>query len=49
MTSLAAESWTWYSFVLLVVLFRYTSRITQHGGIKGLEVEDGIMLFVMVC
>lgn len=46
MLSLLAESWTWYSFVTLVVLFRFVSRYVQLGSIKRYQPEEYVMLFV---
>ncbi|KAB8226594.1 hypothetical protein BDV33DRAFT_186648 [Aspergillus novoparasiticus] len=38
------ESWTWFAVTSVVVIWRYISRGMLLGGLKGLMVEDYIML-----
>jgi len=46
MLSLLAESWTWYTFVTLVVIFRFISRYSQLGSVKRFQPEDYVMAVV---
>ncbi|KAJ6442495.1 acetamidase [Purpureocillium lavendulum] len=47
MSSLAAESWTWYGLTWLVVVIRMVSQILLRGSVKKLKPDDGLMLFAM--
>ncbi|KAG9241497.1 hypothetical protein BJ878DRAFT_520441 [Calycina marina] len=48
MTTLLAESWTWYFIAVLVLIARYASRFLQLGSIKRFQAEDYVMFFVFV-
>ncbi|KAF1345409.1 hypothetical protein BDV97DRAFT_47480 [Delphinella strobiligena] len=44
MLSLVVESWTWWSFVILVTICRIVSRTIHFGSIRKLQVDDWLML-----
>ena len=48
MTSLVAESWTWYGVTLLVVAARLASQLLFRGSIRKLKIDDFLMLIAMV-
>ncbi|POR31150.1 Uncharacterized protein TPAR_08628 [Tolypocladium paradoxum] len=48
MSSLAAESWTWYGMTWLVVGIRMVSQVLLRGSVKKLKTDDALMVLAMV-
>ncbi|TVY15631.1 hypothetical protein LARI1_G006278 [Lachnellula arida] len=46
MLSLFAESWTWYTVAVLILIARYISRWLHLGSIKRFQTEDYVMVVV---
>ncbi|KND91021.1 hypothetical protein TOPH_04420 [Tolypocladium ophioglossoides CBS 100239] len=48
MSSLAAESWTWYGLTWLVVAIRMVSQVLLRGSVKKLKTDDALMMLAMI-
>ncbi|OAQ58717.1 decarboxylase [Pochonia chlamydosporia 170] len=48
MSSLAAESWSWYGLTWLVVITRMASQILLRGSVKKLKLDDYLMIIAMM-
>lgn len=46
--TLKAESWIWYSVVMVIVILRFVGRVYHLGSIKRLTIEDYLMVFTTI-